>query len=109
VIDPSATSEAKLLIVRLPNAAAETNWNDQRNISSLPTLFIVSRGVTAAEKLLPTKFLHTSRGGRVAIVQDWFVPDLKENALSQVRLLRAIQLLVNPEKEPNPTAKKKNN
>ena len=107
VTDRATASEAKLLLVRLPNAAAETDWNEQREVTSLPTLFIIGRGVTGSEKLLPTKFLQPEQGGRVAIVQDWFIPDIKENALSQVRLLRAIQILLTPDKESNPAGKKK--
>jgi hypothetical protein len=100
-------AEAKLAIVRLPNATAEAAWQNEGENSSAPTLFIVGRGVTGAEKLLPTKFRQTDRGTRIAIVQDWFVPDLEENALSQLRLLRAMEFLIKPRRELDPGSKEK--
>jgi hypothetical protein len=105
VVDES-DAETKVRIVRLLNADAESDWKDRKASPTIPTLFIVSRGVTGAEKLLPVKFL-SNENGRIAMVQDWFVPELQENALSQLRLLRALQMLLAPEAESDPSTKKK--
>lgn len=95
------SADVGLRIVRLPNPAAESDWKDRSNKNSVPTLYIVGRGVTGAEKLLPVKAIARN-DHRAVIVQDWFVPDVKENPLSQLRLLRAIQSLVKPEAELDP-------
>jgi hypothetical protein len=100
-----ASAEVGLRIVRLPDPPAESDWKDRANKNSVPTLFIVGRGVTGAEKLLPVKAISRN-DHRSVIVQDWFVPDLKENPLSQLRLLRAIQSLVKPEGELDPSKTK---
>lgn len=107
-------AEVGLCIVHLPNAEAEADWKDriasQRGPSatsnSTATLFIIGRGVTGAEKLLPTKTVQND-DRRALVVQDWFVPDLNENPLSQLRLLRAIQSLLKPEAERDPLSKTK--
>lgn len=99
------SSDASLHIVHLPGPAAESDWKDRATTPSPPTLFIVGRGVTGAEKLLPVKTI-TRNGGRVIVVQDWFIPDLKQNPLSQLRLLRAIQSLAKPEAELDPGKEK---
>lgn len=96
-----ASVEVGLRIVRLPDPASEAEWKDRSNKNSVPTLFIVGRGVTGAEKLLPVKAISRN-DHRSVIVQDWFVPDVKENTLSQLRLLRAVQSLVKPDAELDP-------
>jgi hypothetical protein len=92
----------KVVMVRLPNQEAEAKWKNETEVPHAAILFIVGRGVTGSERLLPVKLLNDSKNRRIAVVQEWFVPDLKENALSQLRFLRAIELLVQPDKERAP-------
>lgn len=102
----SEAPEAKIAIVRLPNKTAEGEWNEGRakTKEKVPTLFIVSPGVTGFEKLLPIK--STAReGNRFVVLQDWFLPEMKTDALSQLRLLRALQLLAKPGQELDPAKK----
>lgn len=106
-VSDNLESGAKLGIVRLPNLEAQKEWRESEGNAEIPVLFIIGRGVAGAEKLLPVKFL-SKEGRRIALVQEWFIPDLKENALSQLRLLRTIQLLHHPEAEPTPLNKEKN-
>jgi hypothetical protein len=100
--------ETSLVIVHLPGTEAEVNWRDAASSSRAPTLFICGPGVTGAEKLLPAKLVQ-KEGRRALVLQEWFVPGLKENALSQLRLLRAIQLLCKPDLELNPASQKTDN
>ena len=87
-----------LVMVRLPSRAAEQEW--QSTAADLPescaVLFLVSPGVTGAELLAPLK--RVRKGGReMMLVQEWFVPELEESPLSQLRLLRATELLLKPD------------
>lgn len=50
---------------------------------------------------MPLKFGH-GEGFKSAILQDWFIPDLEQNALSQLRLLRAIDLMLKPDQVQKP-------
>lgn len=89
--------EGKLLVARLPNPDAEEQWKSF--LPDLPPqasiLLLVSPGVTGAELLAPIKFGQKA-GQRVAVVQDWFLPALAESPLSQLRLLRVAELLLDP-------------
>jgi hypothetical protein len=71
-------------------------------------LFIVGPGVTGSEKLLPFKSLNR-KNLRAAVLQEWFVPEIKTDALSQLRLLRALQFIAKPEQENDPAGKQKTN
>lgn len=106
----SETSSSKIAVVRLPSKAAEQDWKEQHaNIKqTLPTLFIVGPGVTGSEKLLPFKSLNR-KNFRAAVLQEWFVPEIKTDALSQLRLLRAVQSIAKPEQENDPAGKQKTN
>jgi len=106
-ITDESSPEVNLHIVHLPNPDAEATWKDRALSNSVPTLFITGRGVSGAEKLLPTKSVQKN-DRRAVVLQDWFIPDLQENPLSQLRLLRAIQLACKPELELAPNFKKTN-
>lgn len=89
--------ETRLTIVRLQDREAE--WSKKELAPAV--LYIVGPGVQGAERLMPLKF-PAEKGRRTAILQDWFVPDLDRNPLSQLRLLRAIDLILNPEQVQSP-------
>jgi hypothetical protein len=107
-ITDEPSPDVNLQIVHLPNPDAEMSWRDRASSNSVPTLFITGRGVSGAEKLLPTKSVPKN-DRRAVVLQDWFIPDLQDNPLSQLRLLRAIQLACKPELELAPDFKKTNN
>ena len=88
----------KLALVRLTSAEAEREWKtvQGRLPAGCAVLFIVSPGVTGSEILAPMKF-GRKNGRAVGMVQEWFVPALAESPLSQLRLLRAAELLLKPE------------
>jgi hypothetical protein len=107
-ITDEPSPDVNLQIVHLPNPDAEMSWRNRASSNSVPTLFITGRGVPGAEKLLPTKSVQKNDRPTL-VLQDWFIPDLQENPLSQLRLLRAIQLVCKPELELAPDSKKTNN
>lgn len=89
------STPARLMLVRLASAADEKAWSELDPPAGSAVLFIVSPGVTGAEQLMPLKFSEHTHA-RAAILQDWFVPDISRSPLSQLRLLRAIDLLMQP-------------
>ncbi len=107
-ITQEPSPEVNLQIVHLPNLDAEATWINRAFSNSVPTLFITGRGVSGAEKLLPIKSVQKN-DRRAVVLQDWFIPDLQDNPLSQLRLLRAVQLVCKPELELAPNFRKTNN
>jgi hypothetical protein len=94
-VQPASSSfSGKLSLIRLGAGEEEMDWLDKKLSMGQPTIYIVSSGVTSFEQLLPIKFVSN---GHAAIVQDWFVPDLKASPLSQLRLLHTTELLLKPE------------
>jgi hypothetical protein len=90
-------ADKRLNIVRVPTR--DTDWN--RDELAPAVLYIIGLGVQGAERLMPLK-ISNEEGRRVGILQDWFVPDLEKSALSQLRLLRSIDLLINPDQVRSP-------
>ncbi len=92
--DPNFTG--KLLLVRLASKDEELAWGHQESPPAVSAIYIVSSGVTGAERLLPVK-VSTANGRLIAIVQDWFIPDFAHAPLSQLRLLHIVELILKPE------------
>ncbi len=93
---PVTDSKAKVLLANFTSKQAEEEFQKLQDGSSpqWPSIFIVSTGVTSSEKLVPLK---TVSGRKAIVVQDWFLPSPATNALAQLRLLRAFELLLKPE------------
>lgn len=96
--DSVRTFDGCLILVALRDSSQEAAW--QETAKSVPAgcavLILAAPATRAAELLLPVQWAETG-GHRMALVQDWFVPDLDQSSLSHVRLMRVVEALLRPE------------